>query len=276
MKKLEEERAQEEKDNQRKLDEQKTKKQMEEEISTGVPLLPTNVLKSSSSASSASTPTTTNTERAIVPCYVPDAQRPRLSMVETLLQRLIQVPSARVAPRSPEEIEEILRDTPPQAQEKIEDIKVVEETKQASEDQARPSIIDWGKGPINLENLVIPNDPNLQVAMKEMEINCNDFARHIVQQTTIMMQEAQLTQIRLFQKLQLNYTDQAQQMNTCHQQSIKEAKEALATMTEQITELQDMEKIAMEEKENAIQNGIDVTLSCSLTIQRLFLSQVRT
>ena len=123
--------------------------------------MPTDVLKSSSSASSASTPTTTNTERAIVPCYVPYAQRPRLSMVETLLQRLIQVPSARVAPRSPEEIEEILMDTPPQAQEKIEDIKVVEETKQAPKDQARPSTIDWGKGPINLENLVIPNDPGL-------------------------------------------------------------------------------------------------------------------
>ena len=41
-------------------------------------------------------------------------------------------------------------------------------------------------------------------------------------------------------------------MDTRHQQSIKEAKEALATMTEQIAELQDMEKIAMEEKENAI------------------------
>ena len=101
---------------------------------------------------------------------------------------------------------------------------MVEETKQALEAQAGPSNINWGKGPINLKNLVIPNDPDLQAAMKETKIDCNDFARHIVQQTLIMMQEAQLTQIRLFQKLQLNYTAQVQQMDTRHQQSIKETK----------------------------------------------------
>ena len=66
-----------------------------------------------------------------------------------------------------------------------------------------------------------------------------------------MMQEAQLTQIKLFQRLQLNFKNQAQEIDTCHQQGLKEAKEALAIMTKQIKELQDMEQMAKDEKENA-------------------------
>ena len=54
---------------------------------------------------------------------------------------------------------------------------------------------------ICLEELNIPNDPNLQDAMKEAKKDCEDFAQNIVFHTTIMMQEARLTQIKLFQKL---------------------------------------------------------------------------
>ena len=115
MKKLKEKQAQLEMKEQKRLDKLKAREQLEEEMSTGDALSPRDLLKSLSSASRASTTTTTNKERAIVPIYVPPLQRPRPSMVEVLLQRLVQDPNARVAPCSHEIIEEIMMDLPPQA-----------------------------------------------------------------------------------------------------------------------------------------------------------------
>ena len=115
---------------------------MEEEMSTGAPLSPTDVLKSSSSTLGASTTTTTNIERAIVPSYVPLSQRPRPSMVEILLQRLVQDPNTRVAPCSPEIIEEIMMDQPPQAQAVEEEKKDAEQSLQIQKDKAGSSKAD--------------------------------------------------------------------------------------------------------------------------------------
>ena len=67
--------------------------------------------------------------------------------------------------------------------------------------------------------------------MKEAKKDCKDFAQNIVHQTTIMMQEAQLTQIKLFQKMQLNYRIQIQEIDNRHQERLREANEALAIMT---------------------------------------------
>ena len=54
------------------------------------------------------------------------------------------------------------------------------------------------------------------------------------------MQEAQQAQIKLFQKLQFNFRNQLQFMYARHQEGLKEATEALAIMTEQIKELQNI------------------------------------
>ena len=48
---------------------------------------------------------------------------------------------------------------------------------------------------------------------------------------TILMQEAQLTQIKLFQKMQLNYKNKIQKIDNHHQEMPNEANEALAVMT---------------------------------------------
>ena len=66
-------------------------------------------------------------------------------MVEMLLQRLVQDPNARVAPCSLEEIEEILMDSPPRAQEKEEELRAEEETKKAPEDIPEPSGMNSGE-----------------------------------------------------------------------------------------------------------------------------------
>ena len=108
-----------------------------------------------------------------------------------------------------------------------EDKKYVKKSIQTQEDKAKPSKADRWKGLIFPKDLHIPNDPNLEAAMKEAEKDCEDFAKNIVYHTTIMMQEAQLTQLKLFQRLQLNFKNQAQEIDTRHQQGLKEAKEAL-------------------------------------------------
>ena len=136
MKKLEEEQAQLEMEEKKRLDELKAREQLEEEMSTEDTLSPQDVLKSSSFASRVSSTTTINVERAIVPSYVPLLQRPRPSMVKILLQRLVQDPNSRVAPRSPELIEEIMMDQPPQAQAMEEEKKDAEKKPSDSKRQS--------------------------------------------------------------------------------------------------------------------------------------------
>ena len=99
-------------------------------------------------------------------------------------------------------------DQPPQAQVVEEEKKDAEQSLHIQKDEAGSSKADWGKGLICPEDLNIPNDPNLQAAMKESKKDCEDFAQNIVFHTSIMMQEAQQTQIKLFQKLQLNFKNQ--------------------------------------------------------------------
>ena len=82
-------------------------------------------------------------------------------MLEMLLQRLVQDLNARVAPCSPEEIEEIMMDPSPQAQAMDEDKTNVEKSIQIQKDDARSSKANWGKGLVFPEDLNIPNDPNL-------------------------------------------------------------------------------------------------------------------
>ena len=174
-------------------------------------------------------------------------------MVEILLQRLVQDPSARVAPRSPKSIEEAIMDPPPKAKAKDKEIKNEEGAIKAQEDKSGPNTADWGKGLIWREDLHIPNDPNLHAVMKEAKIDYEDFARTIVHHTTIMMQEAQMTQLKLFQRMQLSFQNQVQEIDNRHQESIKEANVALSIMSKQIKELQDMEEAARMETARADQ-----------------------
>ena len=51
--------------------------------------------------------------------------------------------------------------------------------------------------------------------------------------------------------MQLNYKSQIQEIDNRHWETLNEANESLVVMTEQIKELQDMKRMAKEEKENA-------------------------
>ena len=114
---------------------------------------------------------------------------------------------------------------------KEEELKTEEEIKKAPKDRPKPNRANLGKGLIRVEDLHIPDDLDLQAAMKEAKKDCKDFAQNIVHQTTIMMQEAQLTQIKLFQKMQLNYKNKIQEIDNRHRETLNEANEALAVMT---------------------------------------------
>ena len=60
-------------------------------------------------------------------------------------------------------------------------------------DAAGQSTEDQGKGIIQTQTMLIPNDPDLKVAMKEAKEDFNAYAKHFFLQTNILLQETQTT-----------------------------------------------------------------------------------
>ena len=83
----------------------------------------------------------------------------------------------------------------------VPDLLIKDKQEDAAKDKSGPSIEDWGKGPIQIEIIQIPNDSNLKAIMKENEIFFNDYAKDFFFKTNVLFQEVQKSQINLFNKL---------------------------------------------------------------------------
>ena len=62
---------------------------------------------------------------------------------------------------------------------------------------AGPSAVEWVNGLLQSKNIQIPNDLDLQAAMKETEEDFNDFAQNLFFQTSLLLQESQKSQTNL-------------------------------------------------------------------------------